>query len=69
MTRDQVAEAVRARVNPTTDRPGRPKPMEVRLDDGIRIVIHGITDPEAAAAAPEMRHQKLVAPARDVEAA
>jgi ParB family chromosome partitioning protein len=69
LTRDQVAEAVRARVNPTTDRPGRPKPMEVRLDDGIRIVIHGITDPETAAAALKRAIKKLVAPARDVEAA
>jgi ParB family chromosome partitioning protein len=69
LTRDQVAEAVRARVNPTTDRTGRPKPIEVRLDDGIKIVIHGITDPETAAAALKRAIKKLVTSARDVEAA
>jgi hypothetical protein len=63
LTRDQVAEAVRARVNPTTDRTGRQKPLEVRLDDGIRIVIHGITDPELAAAALKRAIKKLVTPA------
>jgi len=69
LTRDQVAEAVRARVNPMMNRTGRPKPMEVRLDDGIRIVIHGITDPEAAAAALKRAIKRLVTSARDVEAA
>jgi ParB family chromosome partitioning protein len=69
LTRDQVAEAVRARVNPTTDRPGRPKPMEIRLDDGIRVIIHGTTDPQLAAAAMKRAIKKLVTPARDVEAA
>jgi ParB family chromosome partitioning protein len=69
LTRDQVAEAVRARVNPTGERAGRPKPMEIRLDEGIRIVIHGITDPESAAAALKRAIKKLVVPARDGAAA
>ena len=69
MTRDQVAEAVRARVNPTMDRTARPRPIEVRLDDGIKIVIHGVTDPETAAAALKRAIKKLVTPDRGVEAA
>jgi ParB family transcriptional regulator, chromosome partitioning protein len=69
LTRDQVAEAVRARVNPTTDRTARPRPIEVRLDDGIKIVIHGVTDPETAAAALKRAVKKLVTPNRGVEAA
>jgi ParB family chromosome partitioning protein len=69
LTRDQIAEAVRARVSPTTERSGRPKPMEIRLDDGVRIVIHGIAEPELAAAALKRAIKKLVAPARDGAAA
>jgi ParB family chromosome partitioning protein len=69
LTRDQVAEAVRARVNPTTDRTARPKPLEVRLDDGIKIVIHGASDPETAAAALKRAIKKLVAAGRGAEAA
>ena len=69
LTRDQVAEAVRARVNPTTERTARPRPMEVRLDDGIKIVIHGVTDHETAAAALKHAIKKLVTPGRGVEAA
>ena len=64
-----MAEAVRARVNPTTDRTPRPRPIEVRLDDGIKIVIHGVTDPETAAAALKRAIKKLVTPNRGVEAA
>jgi ParB family chromosome partitioning protein len=69
LTRDQVAEAVRARVNPPRDRTARPKPLEVRLDDGIKIVIHGVTEPETAAAALKRAIKKLVAAGRDAEAA
>lgn len=69
MTRDQVAEAVRARVRPAADGAGRSKRMEVRLDDGVRIVIHGVTEPEAAAAALKRGIKKLMAPARDGAAA
>jgi ParB family transcriptional regulator, chromosome partitioning protein len=69
LTRDQVAEAVRARVNPAADRPARPKPLEVRLDDGIRIIIHGAADPEVAAAALKRAIKKLVSPGRGADAA
>jgi ParB family chromosome partitioning protein len=69
LTRDQVAEAVRARVNPTIDRTSRPKPLEVRLEDGIKIIIHGATDPESAAAALKRAIKKLVAAGRGAEAA
>lgn len=69
LTRDQVAEAVRARVNPTTDRTARARPLEVRLDDGIKVVIHGVTDPETAAAALKRAIKKLVAAGRGAEAA
>jgi ParB family chromosome partitioning protein len=69
LTRNQVAEAVRARVNPTTDRTSRHKPLEVRLEDGIKIIIHGATDPETAAAALKRAIKKLVAASRGAEAA
>jgi hypothetical protein len=69
LTRDQVAEAVRARVNPTMDRTPRAKPLEVRLDDGIKVVIHGVTDPETAAAALKRAIKKLVVAGRGAEAA
>jgi ParB family chromosome partitioning protein len=69
LTRDQVVEAVRARVNPTTDRTARPRPIELRLDDGIKIIIHGVTDPDTAAAALKRAIKKLVTPSRGVEAA
>ena len=69
LTRDQVAEAVRARVNPTIDRTARARPLEVRLDDGIKVVIHGVTDPETAAAALKRAIKKLVATGHGAEAA
>ena len=69
LTRNQVAEAVRARVNPTTDRTARARPLEVRLGDGIKVVIHGVTDPETAAAALKRAIKKLVADGRGAEAA
>jgi ParB family transcriptional regulator, chromosome partitioning protein len=69
LTRDQVAEAVRAKVNPTADRPALPKLLEVRLDDGIKIVVHGITDPEVAAAALKRAIKKLITAGRGTEAA
>jgi hypothetical protein len=43
--------------------------LEVRLDDGIKIVIHGVTDPETAAAALKRAIKKLVAAGRGAEAA
>jgi ParB family chromosome partitioning protein len=69
LTRDQVAEAVRARVTPAAGRAGRPRPMEIRLDEGIRVVVHGVAEPELAAAALRRAIKKLVAPARDGAAA
>jgi len=56
---------------PTTDRTARARPLEVRLDDGIKVVIHGVTDPETAAAALKRAIKKLVADAdgRGAEAA
>ena len=69
LTRDQVSEAVREKVGHGERPTKKPRPLEVRLDDGVRIVIHGITDPDAAAAALKQAVRKLTAASRNSDRA